>query len=258
MAEERDVPSKVSQAYRDLGTEEPPRALDDAILAAARRPARSWAQRWGLPLSLAAVVVLSVTVTLRVQHEAPGIEQMESPRKEPAAQPEPAAKVSAPQPAVADAKPAEPPRSRSEARPPAAPKAFPASKPVPEPARARMAEAPAAPPPVPAAAGATGPAVQADRAEATASAELRASRDQAARASAPMASAAPQAALAKRAEDSAGAKLAQETPEQELERIARLRAEGRHEDADKALAEFRKRFPDYRIPEPMLQRVERR
>jgi hypothetical protein len=47
-------------------------------------------------------------------------------------------------------------------------------------------------------------------------------------------------------------------PEQELERIAQLRRDGRHDEADKALAEFRKRHPDYRISEPMLERVERR
>jgi hypothetical protein len=39
----------------------------------------------------------------------------------------------------------------------------------------------------------------------------------------------------------------EQSPEVELERIARLRAAGRHEEADKALAEFRKRYPDYRI-----------
>ena len=64
----------VSRRYREMGAEEPPRALDDAILAAARRPARRWTQRWAVPLSLAAVVVLSVTVTLRIQHEQPDIE----------------------------------------------------------------------------------------------------------------------------------------------------------------------------------------
>jgi len=40
--------------------------------------------------------------------------------------------------------------------------------------------------------------------------------------------------------------------------LSTLRAEGKHEEADKALAEFRKRFPDYKIPEEMLRRVERR
>jgi hypothetical protein len=48
------------------------------------------------------------------------------------------------------------------------------------------------------------------------------------------------------------------TPEAELERIARLRAEGRDDDADRALEAFRKRYPDYRIAEPMWDRVRRR
>ena len=49
-----------------------------------------------------------------------------------------------------------------------------------------------------------------------------------------------------------------QAPEQELERIAQFRRDGRHEEADKALAEFRKRHPDYRIPGETLERVERR
>jgi hypothetical protein len=48
-----------------------------------------------------------------------------------------------------------------------------------------------------------------------------------------------------------------ETPEQQLERIAELRRQERHEEADKALDEFRKRHPDYKISGPMLDRVER-
>jgi hypothetical protein len=46
-------------------------------------------------------------------------------------------------------------------------------------------------------------------------------------------------------------------PEQLLERIAELRREGKHADADKALAEFRQRYPEYRISEQMLKKVER-
>jgi TolA-binding protein len=52
-------------------------------------------------------------------------------------------------------------------------------------------------------------------------------------------------------------KLAQEAPEKWLERIAQLRKEGRHDEADKALAEFRKSYPDYKIPEAMLKKVEK-
>ena len=48
------------------------------------------------------------------------------------------------------------------------------------------------------------------------------------------------------------------TPEQELERIAELRRQHKHTEADKALAEFRKRLPDFKISEAMRERVERR
>ena len=46
-----------------------------------------------------------------------------------------------------------------------------------------------------------------------------------------------------------------EAPERWLERIAGLREQGREREADESLAEFRRRHPDYRIPEPMLRRV---
>jgi len=48
------------------------------------------------------------------------------------------------------------------------------------------------------------------------------------------------------------------SPERLLERIAELRREGRHSEADQLLAEFRQRYPDYRISEEMLKKVERR
>jgi len=44
-------------------------------------------------------------------------------------------------------------------------------------------------------------------------------------------------------------------PAAELERIARLRAEGRHEEADKALEAFNRAHPDYRIPDAVWLRV---
>ena len=48
-----------------------------------------------------------------------------------------------------------------------------------------------------------------------------------------------------------------DSPEKQLERIAQLRAKGRHEEADRALAEFRRAYPDYRISEELLRRVQR-
>ena len=44
----------------------------------------------------------------------------------------------------------------------------------------------------------------------------------------------------------------------DLEAIAKLRAEGRQEDADKALDEFRRKHPGYRIPDAMWERVKPR
>ena len=49
-----------------------------------------------------------------------------------------------------------------------------------------------------------------------------------------------------------------ENPEQRLERIAELRAKGLHDEADRALAEFRRALPGYRISDEWLRKVERR
>src|SRR5437764_543378 len=65
------------------------------------------------------------------------------------------------------------------------------------------------------------------------------------------------AAPAARQQMQARALAKAESPEQALERIAELRKQGRDEEADKALAEFRKRYPDFRISEEMLKRVEK-
>src|SRR5688572_16486647 len=71
---ERD--ESVARRYRALGNEEPPPELDRRILAAAREAVapRRASQRWAVPASLAAVLVLAVGLTLRMQHETPGIE----------------------------------------------------------------------------------------------------------------------------------------------------------------------------------------
>jgi hypothetical protein len=64
----------IDDAYRATRREEPPRELDARILAAAHRAVdarpspvrRSFAQRWRVPVAIAATVVLSATVTLMV------------------------------------------------------------------------------------------------------------------------------------------------------------------------------------------------
>jgi hypothetical protein len=52
--------------------------------------------------------------------------------------------------------------------------------------------------------------------------------------------------------------LAAASPEQWLQGIADLRRQGRHDEADKALAEFRRTYPDYTISKAMLEKVEKR
>jgi hypothetical protein len=52
------------------------------------------------------------------------------------------------------------------------------------------------------------------------------------------------------------AQVVPEKPERWLERIAELRSRGKHAEADKALAEFRRAYPDYRLSEVMRERVE--
>jgi ribonuclease E len=284
MAEERD--SQVAAAYRELGAEEPPRRLDEAILAASRRPPRHWTQRWAVPLSLAAVVVLSVTITLQVQHEAPELESAAAPPR--AAAP---ARSEAQEEAPLKLKPDEQlrQRARAAAEKPEARRAEPKAFADAAPAAPARSTAPAAGPDALASRNDVARLEQAHR-EAARSAdsgrgssalgqvEERTARDAEAAARAHQAGAlfakrpeqapaakpaAPPPAEAAAAPPAAAApaqvaKLSGETPEREFERIAQLRAEGKHDEADKAFLEFRRRYPNFRITEEMLRRVERR
>ena len=208
--------AEISRKYRELGAEEPPRALDEAILAAARREAGA-GRRWYAPLATAAVLVLAVAVTLNMQIERPGIESPVAQRTDP------------PAPAASSVDAKEELKLKATADLKLAPKPAAASTPAAPPARQPQPfAADQAPERAPRMGAIQAMAKRADSAE----------RDEA------------QARLQ-------SAKPA-DTPERELERIVHLRVQGRHDDADKALAEFRKRYPDFRIPEAMLERVERR
>ncbi len=270
-----DHDDKVTRRYRELAREEPGPALDTAILAASRRAVarRSAASRWGPALSIAAVLMLAVGVTLNIQYEQPGVEYPDSAR--PGALPpeaKPAPEMAAPVPQVApvqspkraDAQPAlrpkraAPPAERREetfvqSPPPvkekkdAALSDLAAARPEPRAFFAPKAESPAPPP-----AAASAPAAGAIVAKTT--------RDAAEALQAAPAQSAAAPARARSEADSMGVKnmraqSAIAEPAQELERIARLRVEGRHAEADKALEEFRRRHPDLRIPEAMWERV---
>ena len=232
---ERD--EKVTQAYRALGGEEPPPALDEAILAASRRrPAR-----WRVPLSIAAVLVLAVGVTLRMLPPQPGAESValapqviETPRPAASSAEPPARHAQDAQ--VSAAAPREPVagRARSDTS---------AAAPVAADARAERSEAPARP----GEARAPAALASAKRAEAPA-AIAGAPRTDEVSANAVMqgAPATPAPAAAKLSE-------AALTPEDWLKRIAELRKQGREREAEESLAAFKKRYPDYKIPEALTR-----
>ena len=114
---------------------------------------------------------------------------------------------------------------------------------------------PASPPASPAASPPASPAVVTQPMQAPLAAagrsETLTTQAQAASTPAPSARLRREAAAADTFQDS----LAKDPRAAELERIARLRAEGRHDEADKALETFRRAHPDYRIPEAMWERV---
>lgn len=267
MTDERDP--KVSERYRAMPGEEPPRALDQAILAAARRATDkphaplvvpAGRHRWYYSLAAAAILVLAIAVTVQVERQQPDSELAVPP-------PAPAPKVEQPQ---VQAAPAEPPA------------AAPALKREPRQERRQAytpdppAPAPAAPPPAPAPTpsraeaqpSADAPALDAERARLSrekavaeqAAAEAAGAEVRRERASDRLGAAAPQSkpAPSRGSATMAASSVAADSPERELDRIAELRKQGRHDEADKALAEFRKRYPDYQMSREMRDKVELR
>ena len=259
---------RLERLYRDAAREAPPAHLDAAILAAARRgvgarPSGLSAalRRWHVPVSIAAVIVVSVSLVILMKEEGGerldklSIPPLTAPTDKAAAQPmraSPAAdsKAAAPQPAESPAPVAlgkmegTSPRqgdsaaisgigaAATESAPEASPRPFVASPP--RPAR----EQPAAP--------AQQDAAPAGRLAATppASVEQR---------SASVADA-PQPKLMARgvvAEPSAAQQppvwqgLEKEPPEKWLARIEELAKGGRAAEAEELRIEFNRRFPDH-------------
>jgi hypothetical protein len=292
---DRDRDAKLSARYRELGSEEPPPALDAAILAAAHRAVasrpRSASRRWMLPVSLAAVLVLSVSITLQVQRERPMGEEYAGPSGEapakrvqetPGSTPKesampPAADQGSTAPASAPARarapevaapvekraiavpvetpaiavPAAPPAPAQNLSPRAVPEAFPGRMEA-----GKFAEPPRAASEAVAPAPASSvtppvPAMQAAPAAAGAVAPPLMKREEAV----------PERRAKEMSRDAmspAPAAAIAETPERWLERIAQLRAKGLHEEADRSLADFRRANPAYRISEEWLRKVEQR
>ena len=204
---------KISGRYRELPREEPPGALDDAILAASRRAVKG-RNRWYVPLAAAAVVVLGVAVTMHVERERPAEEVVSSVE---------------PKPFAVEPPPPPPLPSESRMRENVAKAERPAQR------KEEAAQAPAAAPPEALAKRADEANAQLRQAEGA-----RAQSEVMARAAVP------------------AARLARATPEQWLLGIDDLKRQGKHDEAARELAEFRKRYPSYRIPEAMTEKFETR
>jgi outer membrane biosynthesis protein TonB len=257
---ERD--ETVSRRYREAAKEEPPASLDAKILASARAAVapKRFAQRWAVPVSLAAVLVLAVGVTLRMQQEQPGIETR-VPLD--AATPAPVRAIPVPAPA----QPAPPPERQAQTDKPQEAKRI--ATPKLEEKRAKVMADRQEPVAAPQAATTAEASVQAPEPAPRPQAFTQSqSAPVATQSSPPAASPAPAAAAARapapitalrasKREDSAVGQLAkeQDARERELERIARLRTDGRNTEADEALRRFRTENPDYRIPDAMWEKV---
>lgn len=239
-----EVDKKLSGRYRAVSRDEPPAHVDAAILAAAKRAVGSQPRpagaprmrRWYVPVSIAAVIMLSVIVTLQIERERPEI-----------AMPDSVPVVREKAQILAQRAP-EPPAAA-----PVSPPAAVASRPAPRPAPVQPAAPAFAPDPKPARDAAPAETQRQDalgsadaaRGNAAGSAALGRMRSEAHEMSAPAAKPAQSPVPAKR----------ERAPEEWLERIAELRKLQRDREADEQLAEFKRRYPDYKISETMTERI---
>lgn len=253
---------ELSRIYNEGAWPEPRKQIDDAILEASRRAARARhpvLHRWGPPMAVAATVIVGISLALIVtdnesMRETSGLLRSE----EPAAPTAPLQKKRG-DAAKAETAPGTPqlhelfssPMGPNAAKPEAKP-AAPAAKAAPPSAPARQPPASAAKAPQPLTGRVAAPAADPQRVQRELD-QLQENRDARAAAAAPRAAEAP-AATPQSASvgDVRGlAATGARAPEAWLDDIRKLRSEGRGADAERELAEFRRRYPDYRVPEDL-------
>ena len=264
----------LSRLYHDAARPEPSQALDAAILAAARDAAGGRPQgaqksrntrRWSVPFALAATVVLTVSVTLMVHDEQQvGELSLPIPRSESAAPAAESAAVSA--------------NASAKSRP-SSPVAEPLAKPAYAPAPvARENAQVAADSPVASsmqkrerADNSAQPALEAapvaqGALAAGASAPAGSTMEEKALSAPPSAMVVVPRALDKRTFSSSIRDKAttdamvsdEKSPERWIIEIRELKRIGRTPAADEMLTDFRKRFPDYKLPDDLKPTFELR
>jgi len=290
MIEPRD--EELSRIYRGADGPRPPQRVDDNIIAASQRvagPRRAgFARRWGVPVAVAATVLVTSTLALMVHERQSGLDAVapQVPRAGRPAKASPAEPKRAAQPEKSP--PAELPGVASQPAPPVPQAAVPLdrakqrtvetafsgkgpatgrSERVPEIPRGveilrKSEEAKPAPsvaaPAANAGAGAIAPQPPVSDAQRVFDAQ------QQIRSTLAPAAARPAGALQESATMSQGAEVVrgltptaavadakERTPEKWLDDIRKLRLEGKMAEADRELAEFKKRYPDYRLPEDL-------
>jgi hypothetical protein len=244
---------ELSRVYREGAWPESRQQLDDAIVEATRRAARarrskSLVWRLGPPFALTAVVVAASSLALRIYEEQvptislPAASKRVAPRVQPAPRPAEESK------ALAEALPApksEPALSPGPIQEPPAPKPAPVQT-----APVGSAFAPKREPPVVRRTDAPQHEfnqIQSARVVEAAPARLPPSQIAAPAVQAPDAGAASGAtAVAARAPI-----VLERTPQAWIDDIRKLKAQARAEDAERELAAFAKRYPDYQLPEDL-------
>jgi hypothetical protein len=240
---------ELSRIYKDAEMPEPPQRIDEAILSASRRaagsqPRSSWSGRvWRsrVPVALAATILLSFTVTLMVWQDSGEIDTGPVAKK-PGTVEERAETAASTLPGARSTPDTGNRRERGGEKPAlaegsdASRPGFVRDAPI-EPARA---------------APDSGEARTARESKVAAQALPAAPR-------APAAAASPRREAALQRADGAsgpagsvaGGEAKQRRPETWIEDIRRLKAQGRTEDVVRELAEFRKRYPEYLLPEDL-------
>ena len=255
---DRDRPRDpaLGEFLRRHGPDGPSATLDQAILAAAQAvlippPVKRWSwQRWRTPLATAATLTLALALGLTIDRQPSLTVETATPAKpaEPDASPATSVRTEAPKAVIAPPSAEAPSRREAKVagangRP--APSLVPSVSAEPPALQAkRSAPVPVSPPAARDVAKAhdkesikaieIAPASRAEN-------EARAASKRLAPAAVPLAEQAPAA-------DATAGQLVP-APEVWLNEIRRLRQEGHPEEAARQLAEFRRRYPDYPLPE---------